>query len=92
LTIKVVILNHVFSLFQSNNSTGQTLQLLNVDFVNSGAYSCEVIVDTTFHTLIETKKMLVIRKSFIFISFLTALRLKANSRPKEKGSGKLKKL
>jgi hypothetical protein len=44
------------------------LQLVNVDFVNSGAYSCEVIVDTTFHTLIETKKMLVIRKLFELIT------------------------
>lgn len=34
--------------------------MFGVDFVNSGAYSCEVIADTTFHTLIETKEMLVI--------------------------------
>ena len=31
-------------------------------FVNSGAYTCEVIVDTTFDTLMFTNKMLVIGK------------------------------
>ena len=36
------------------------MRLESVSFVNSGAYSCEVIADTTFHTLIETKEMLVI--------------------------------
>ena len=41
-----------------------------MDFVNSGAYSCEVIVDTTFHTLIETKKMLVIRKYLVLMLFV----------------------
>jgi hypothetical protein len=46
-------------------STGGSLRLLGVDFVNSGAYSCEVIADTTFHTLIETKEMLVIGKQYI---------------------------
>ena len=41
-----------------------------VSFVNSGAYSCEVIADTTFHTLIETKEMLVIGEmnSCIFLA------------------------
>ena len=34
--------------------------LHNVNFENSGAYSCEVIADITFHTLIQTKNMLVI--------------------------------
>lgn len=41
-------------------SNGNTMVLDRVDFINSGAYSCEVIADQTFHTLIETKHMLVI--------------------------------
>ncbi|XP_040575762.1 uncharacterized protein [Lepeophtheirus salmonis] len=41
-------------------STGETLFLHSVNFENSGAYSCEVIADITFHTLIQTKEMLVI--------------------------------
>jgi len=41
-------------------STGNTMVLNKVDFINSGAYSCEVIADTNFHTLIQTKHMLVI--------------------------------
>lgn len=42
------------------HSTGYVLYLDDAKFVNTGVYSCEVIADTTFHTLIETKKMLVI--------------------------------
>ena len=49
------------------HSTGKTMVLNKVDFVNSGAYSCEVIADLTFHTLIETKHMLVIGKSIYHI-------------------------
>jgi len=41
-------------------STGNTMVLHSVNFENSGAYSCEVIADITFHTLIQTKNMLVI--------------------------------
>ena len=42
------------------HSTGNMMVLNSVNFANSGAYSCEVIADTTFHTLIQTKHMLVI--------------------------------
>lgn len=42
------------------SSSGWSLHMQQVSFINSGAYSCEVIADTTFHTLIETKEMLVI--------------------------------
>ena len=48
--------------FQMQRSNGNTMVLDRVDFINSGAYSCEVIADQTFHTLIETKHMLVIGK------------------------------
>ena len=47
---------------QMKHSTGNTMVLNSVNFANSGAYSCEVIADTTFHTLIQTKHMLVIGK------------------------------
>ena len=43
-------------------STGETMVLTNVGFVNTGAYSCEVIADLTFHTLIETSYMTVVGK------------------------------
>ena len=42
------------------HSTGTTMVLNKVDFVNTGAYSCEVIADLTFHTLIETNYMTVV--------------------------------
>ena len=38
------------------------MHMQNLNFENSGAYSCEVIADVTFHTLIESKEMLVIGK------------------------------
>ncbi len=41
-------------------SSNTTLFIGKVDFANSGAYSCEVIADGSFHTLIETREMLVI--------------------------------
>ena len=48
--------------------------LHNVNFENSGAYSCEVIADITFHTLIQTKNMLVIGEkntpSFDFLQYV----------------------
>ena len=46
--------------FQMMYSTGKTMVLDKVEFVNTGAYSCEVIADLTFHTLIETEYMTVI--------------------------------
>ena len=53
---------NVYLIFQMQRSNGNTMVLDRVDFINSGAYSCEVIADQTFHTLIETKHMLVIGK------------------------------
>ena len=50
-------------------STGNTMVLNKVDFINSGAYSCEVIADLSFHTLIENKDMLVIGKSIMVHTF-----------------------
>ena len=48
--------------------------LHSVNFENSGAYSCEVIADITFHTLIQTKNMLVIGEkntlSFDFLQYV----------------------
>ena len=43
-------------------STGYTMVLNNVQFVNSGNYSCEAIAEHTFHTKIDDKPMLVIGK------------------------------
>lgn len=45
---------------QMEHSTGYILFMYDAKFINSGAYTCEVIVDTTFDTLLFTKKMLVI--------------------------------
>jgi len=42
------------------HSTGFVLYMYDAKFINSGAYTCEVIVDTTFDTLMFTKKMMVI--------------------------------
>ena len=47
----------------SATTGGRQLCLLGVSFVNSGAYSCEVIADGSFHTLIDTKNMTVIGES-----------------------------
>ena len=44
------------------HSTGLVLYMYDAKFINSGAYTCEVIVDTTFDTLMFTKKMMVIGK------------------------------
>ena len=44
------------------HSTGYVLFMHDAKFINSGAYTCEVIVDTTFDTLMFTKKMMVIGK------------------------------
>ena len=44
------------------HSTGYILFMYDAKFINSGAYTCEVIVDTTFDTLLYTKKLLVIGK------------------------------
>ena len=44
--------------------------LSSVNFENSGAYSCEVIADITFHTLIQTKNMLVIGEKTLSFDFL----------------------
>ena len=49
-------------LFQMQHSTGYVLFMHDAKFINSGAYTCEVIVDTTFDTLMFTKKMMVIGK------------------------------
>ena len=51
-----------FFLFQMQHSTGYVLFMHDAKFINSGAYTCEVIVDTTFDTLMFTKKMMVIGK------------------------------
>ena len=48
--------------FQMDHSTGYVLYMKDAKFINSGAYTCEVIVDTTFDTLMFTKKMMVIGK------------------------------
>lgn len=42
------------------HSTGYVLFMYDAKFTNSGPYTCEVIVDTTFDTLMFTKKLLVI--------------------------------
>ena len=52
----------LFFLFQMQHSTGYVLFMHDAKFINSGAYTCEVIVDTTFDTLMFTKKMMVIGK------------------------------
>ena len=44
------------------HSTGYVLFMYDAKFTNSGPYTCEVIVDTTFDTLMFTKKLLVIGK------------------------------
>ena len=41
-------------------SDGKTLFLRNVNFHNSGSYSCEVVADTTFLTLIKSAHMQVV--------------------------------
>ncbi|XP_023338379.1 uncharacterized protein LOC111709035 [Eurytemora carolleeae] len=41
-------------------SDGKTLLLRNVNFHNTGEYSCEVIADQTFHTLIKKAHMQVV--------------------------------
>jgi len=41
-------------------SDGRTLFLRNVNFHNSGSYSCEVVADTTFLTLIKSAHMQVV--------------------------------
>ena len=45
------------------HSTGYVLFMYDAKFANSGPYTCEVIVDTTFDTLMFTKKLLVIGKN-----------------------------
>ena len=45
------------------HSTGYVLFMYDAKFTNSGPYTCEVIVDTTFDTLMFTKKLLVIGKN-----------------------------
>lgn len=42
------------------HSTGYVLFMYDAKFDNSGDYTCEVLADTTFDTLMFTKKMLVI--------------------------------
>ena len=55
--------NYILSIFfQMQHSTGFVLYMYDAKFINSGAYTCEVIVDTTFDTLMFTKKMMVIGK------------------------------
>ena len=54
-----VLFGIIFS-FQMLQSTGNTMVLNKVDFVNSGNYSCEVIADASFHTLYKQEHMLVI--------------------------------
>ena len=44
-------------------SDGKTLFLRNVNFHNSGSYSCEVVADSTFLTLIKSAHMQVVGKS-----------------------------
>ena len=41
-------------------SDGKTLFLRNVNFHNSGSYSCEVVADSTFLTLIKSAHMQVV--------------------------------
>ena len=48
------------------HSTGYVLFMYDAKFTNSGPYTCEVIVDTTFDTLMFTKKLLVIGKNSEF--------------------------
>ena len=48
------------------HSTGYVLFMYDAKFTNSGPYTCEVIVDTTFDTLMFTKKLLVIGKNSKF--------------------------
>ena len=47
-------------LMQESRSNGRTIYLQSVDYENSGSYSCEVIADGSFHTLMQTKTMTVI--------------------------------
>ena len=46
--------------FQGLLSDGKTLFLRNVNFHNSGSYSCEVVADSTFLTLIKSAHMQVV--------------------------------
>ena len=52
------------------HSTGYVLFMYDAKFTNSGPYTCEVIVDTTFDTLMFTKKLLVIGKNSEFFDIL----------------------
>ena len=47
-------------------SDGKTLFLRNVNFHNTGSYSCEVVADSTFLTLIKSAHMQVVGKNFTF--------------------------
>ena len=59
--LKVIInMNKVFYWLQGLLSDGKTLFLRNVNFHNSGSYSCEVVADTTFLTLIKSAHMQVV--------------------------------
>ena len=55
-------LGYLTFLLQMEHSTGYVLFMYDAKFTNSGPYTCEVIVDTTFDTLMFTKKLLVIGK------------------------------
>ena len=52
--------NENFPLSQGLLSDGKTLWLRNVNFHNSGQYSCEVVADKTFLTLIKAAHMQVV--------------------------------
>jgi len=53
-------MNISFGHQQERLSTGTSLRLMNVNYGNSGNYTCEVIADGSFHTLMETRAMTVI--------------------------------
>ena len=54
----------IMTFFQGLLSDGRTLWLRKVNLHNSGKYSCEVIAEYTFHTLIKSAHMQVVGEIF----------------------------
>ena len=53
----------LLGVLQELRSNGRTLWMRNVNFQNSGEYSCEVIAERTFLTLIKKAHMQVVGES-----------------------------
>ena len=56
----IILHNVTLTMWQGLLSDGRTLFLRNVNFHNSGSYSCEVVADSTFLTLIKSAHMQVV--------------------------------